>query len=40
MMMPSRRNPNISAHKIMAGNFDFNKTPLEQPDNKVIVHEN
>ena len=39
MLRNSRRNPMISAHSMMKGNFDFNKAPLAPPGTKVIVHE-
>ena len=29
----------VSAHAMMEGNFDFNKTPLEPPGTKVMVNE-
>jgi len=35
----SRRQPKLSAHACLFGNFDFNKTPLAVPGTKVIVHE-
>ena len=40
MIRTSRLNPKISAHEIMEGNFDFNKTPSTPPNTKFIVHEN
>ena len=39
MLRPSRRNPNISAHEMMEGNFYFNKKLLAPPGTKFIVHE-
>ena len=35
----SRRQPRLSAHACLFGNFDFNKTPLAVPGTKVLVHE-
>ena len=40
MLRPSRINQNISAHAMMEGNFDFNKTPLAPPVTKAKFHEN
>ena len=40
MLRNSIRNPNISVHAIMEGNFDFNKTLLAPPGPRVIFHEN
>ena len=34
----SRVNQQLSAHAILFGNFDFNKTPLAPPGTKVLIH--
>ena len=39
MLRNSIRNSKISAHVIMEGKFDLNKTPLEPTGTKVTVHE-
>ena len=36
----SRQNSTISAHAMVEGNFDFNKTTLAPTGTKVIVNEN
>ena len=38
-MPPSHMNPRLSAYKILNGVFDYNKTPIELPGCKVVVHE-
>ena len=40
ILNPSRCNPNISAHAMIEGNFDFNKTTLAPPGTNFIVHKN
>ena len=39
MMRNFRRSPTMLACTALEGKFHFNKTPLAQPDIKVIVHE-
>ena len=39
MLRPSRLKPKISAHEMMEGNFEFNKTPLAPPGTKAIFNE-
>ena len=38
MLRPCRRNPTMSAHTSIEGQFDFNKTQLAPPGIKLIVH--
>ena len=40
ILIPCRKNPTMSAHTAIEGQFDFNKTPLAPPVINVIVHEN
>ena len=40
MLRPCQQNPTMSAHTAIEGQFDFNKTPLEPPGTKVLVHKN
>jgi hypothetical protein len=35
----SRINPLVSAYAQLNGNFDFNRTPLPPPGNRIIAHE-
>ena len=35
----SRRQPKLSAHACLFGNFDFNRTPLAVPGTRVIIHD-
>ena len=39
LLRSSRRQPNLSAHACLFGNFDFNRTPLAVPGTRVIIHE-
>ena len=39
LLRPSRINPRLSAEAQLNGAFDFNRTPLEPPGTRVIVHE-
>ena len=39
ILRPSRCNPKISAHAVMEGKFEFNKTPLVPIGTKVVGHE-
>ena len=40
MLQTSRRNPLISAYSKIYGEFDLNKTPMEPPGTKIIIHKN
>jgi hypothetical protein len=39
LLRPARRNPNMSAHQMLNGTFDYNRTPMAPPGTKIIVHE-
>ena len=39
LLRSSRRQPKLSAHACLFGNFDFNRTPLAVPGTRVIIHE-
>ena len=39
LLRSSRRQPRLSAHACLFGNFDFNRTPLSVPGTKVVVHD-
>ena len=39
LLRSSRRQPNISAYAATFGNFNFNRTPIAPPGNRVLVHE-
>jgi hypothetical protein len=38
LLRSSRRQPKLSAHACLFGNFDFNKTPLAPPGTRVVAH--
>jgi hypothetical protein len=38
LLCSSWRQPKLSAHACLFGNFDFNKTPLAPPGTRVVVH--
>ena len=39
LLRPARFNPRLSAHDVLNGTFDYNKTPLAPPGTKVLVYE-
>jgi hypothetical protein len=39
LLRPARRNPNMSAHQMLNGAFDYNRTPMAPPGTKIAVHE-
>ena len=39
ILLPSRRNPQVSAYTILEGQFDFIKTPMAPPGTKVLLHD-
>jgi hypothetical protein len=39
LLRPARRNPSMSAHQMLNGTFDYNRTPMAPPGTKIIVHE-
>jgi len=39
LLRPLRLHPLLSAHSVLYGVFDYNKTPLAPPGTKVLVHE-
>ena len=39
LLRPSCLNPRLSAESQLKGAFDYNRTPLAPPDNRVVVHE-
>jgi hypothetical protein len=39
LLRPARRNPNMSAHQMLNGTFDYNRTPMAPPGTKIVVHE-
>jgi hypothetical protein len=38
LLRSSRRQPRLSAHACLHGNFDFNQSPLAPPGTRVVVH--
>ena len=38
MLQASNRNPKVSAHKYIFGQFDLQKTPIAPPGTKSIIH--
>ena len=38
MLRASRQHPQLSAHTVLEGFFDFNKTPLAPPGTRVVLH--
>jgi hypothetical protein len=39
LLRPARRNPKMSAHQMLNGTFDYNRTPMAPPGTKIVVHE-
>ena len=39
LLRPPRLNPRLLAEAQLNGSFDFNRTPLEPPSTRVVVHE-
>jgi hypothetical protein len=39
LLRPARRNTNMSAHQMLHGTFDYNRTPLAPPGTKILIHE-
>jgi hypothetical protein len=39
LLRPARCNTNMSAHQILDGTFDYNRTPLAPPGTKILIHE-
>jgi hypothetical protein len=39
LLRPARRNTTISAHQMLNGTFDYNRTPLAPPGTKILIHE-
>jgi len=39
LIRPARLNPKFSAHAYLSGPFDFNKSPLDPPGTRVVVHD-
>jgi hypothetical protein len=39
LLWPARQNPNMSAHQMLNGTFDYNRTPMAPPGTKIVVHE-
>jgi hypothetical protein len=39
LLRASRRNPQVSAHSILEGNFNCDATPMAPPDTKVLIHD-
>ena len=39
LLRPSRINPKLSAHELLEGTFDYNKTPIAPPGCKVLAHD-
>ena len=38
MLCTERTNPKISAYELLEGQFGYNRSPLELPGSKVIIH--
>ena len=38
LLQSSRVNPKLSAYSYVFGNFNFNRTPLEAPGTRTIIH--
>jgi hypothetical protein len=39
LLRPACRNTNMSAHQMLNGTFDYNRTPLAPPGTKILIHE-
>jgi hypothetical protein len=39
LLRPAWRNPNMSAHQMLNGTFDYNQAPMAPPGTKIVVHE-
>jgi hypothetical protein len=39
LLRPARSNPTMSAHQMLNGTFDYNRTPLAPPGTKILIHE-
>ena len=39
LLRSSRRQPHLSAHACLFGNYDFNRTPLAVPGTRVVIHD-
>jgi hypothetical protein len=39
LLRPARRNPKMSAHQMLNGTFDYNRTPMAPPGTKIVVNE-
>ena len=39
LLCPSQINPKLSAYAQLHGAFNFNRTPLEPPSTKIIIHD-
>jgi hypothetical protein len=39
LLRASQRNPQVSAHSVLEGNFNFDATPMAPPGTKVLIHE-
>jgi hypothetical protein len=40
LLRSSRIHPSLSAHALLFGNFDFNRTPMAPPGTRIVAHEN
>ena len=38
LLLSAKINPKLCTYAYLVGNFDFNKTPIEPPGTRVVVH--